>query len=98
MIGSARVKLPVISATLAIAVKGACAAAANTPPIATTPYSAGGPTAEPNRWLTMIPNALPAVAPMNSEGANTPPDPPIHSVRLAARILPTIRRAMNHST
>ncbi len=37
MIGSVRVKLPVISATLAIAVRGACAAAANTPPIATTP-------------------------------------------------------------
>ena len=45
MIGRMSVKLPVISATLAIAVSGACAAAANTPPIATTPYRAGGPIA-----------------------------------------------------
>ena len=36
MIGSVRVKLPVISTTLAIAVSGAWAAPANTPPIATT--------------------------------------------------------------
>ena len=49
MIGRVKVKLPVISATLAIAVSGACAAAANTPPIATTPYNAGGPTAGPKR-------------------------------------------------
>ena len=49
MIGRVRPKLPVISATLAIAVSGACAAAANTPPIATTAYIAGGPIAGPNR-------------------------------------------------
>ena len=50
MTGRVRVKLPVISTTLAIAVSGAWAAAANTPPIATTAYSAGGPTAGPNTW------------------------------------------------
>ena len=31
----------------------------------------------------MIPNAIPAIAPVNSDGANTPPEPPIESVRLA---------------
>ena len=46
----------------------------------------------------MIPKAIPVAAPMNSEGANTPPEPPIHSVRLAARILPSIRMTTNQST
>ena len=36
MTGSTRVKLPVISTTLAMAVRGAWAAAAKTPPMATT--------------------------------------------------------------
>ena len=45
------------------------------------------------------PERLPAVAPVNSDGANTPPEPPIDSVRLAARILPSIRISdQNHST
>ena len=97
MIGSVRPKLAVISATLAIAVSGAWAAAANTPPIATTAYIAGGPIEGPNRWCATVPNAIPSIAPMNSEGANTPPEPPIERVRLDARTLPSIRMTMNHS-
>src|SRR6202042_198418 len=89
MIGTVRVKLPVISATLAIAVRGAWAAAANTPPMAMTAYSAGGPTADPNRRWARVPNAIPAIAPINSDGAKTPPDPPIERVRLGARTLLT---------
>ena len=88
MIGRVSAKLAVISATLAIAVSGACAAAANTPPIATTAYIAGGPIAGPNRWCATVPNAIPSIAPMNSEGANTPPEPPIERVRLEARTCP----------
>ena len=38
----------------------------------------------------IVPNAVPAIAPMNSVGANTPPDPPMPIVRLVANILPTI--------
>ena len=37
------------------------------------------------------PYALPSIAPMNSEGAKTPPEPPIAIVRLVARILPASR-------
>ena len=46
----------------------------------------------------MIPKAVPAAAPVNSDGANTPPDPPIQRVRLAARILPTMSTTTNHKT
>ena len=95
--GNVNVKLPVISTTLAIAVSGACAAAPKTPPIATTAYIAGGPTAGPNRSCAPIPNAIPAIAPMNSDGANTPPEPPIESVSAVARILPTISTTMNQT-
>ena len=46
----------------------------------------------------MTPNAVPAMAPVNRDGANTPPEPPIPMVRLAATILASINRARNHST
>ncbi len=46
----------------------------------------------------MTPKAVPAAAPVNSEGAKTPPEPPIQRVRLAAKILPTIRMTTNHRT
>ena len=44
----------------------------------------------------MTPNAVPAMAPMNSDGANTPPEPPIPMVRLAAKILAAMRTRRNH--
>ena len=34
---------------------------------------------------------------MNSDGANTPPDPPIPIDRLHARIFPNASRITNHS-
>jgi hypothetical protein len=36
-----------------------------------TPYTAGAPAAWPNKSREMMPNAVPAVAPMNSDGAKT---------------------------
>jgi hypothetical protein len=98
MIGRVMPKLPVISATLATAVSGAWAAAANTPPIATTAYSAAGPTADPKTLWTRVPNAMPAIAPMNSDGANTPPEPPIDRVRLVASTLLTRNRRITPTT
>ena len=46
----------------------------------------------------MSPKAMPEVTPMNSDGANTPPDPPMPMVRLVAAILATASRIRNHST
>ena len=40
------------------------------------------------KWWTPAPYALPSIAPMKSEGAKTPPEPPIEIVRLVARIFP----------
>ena len=94
--GRVRVKSPVISTTLATAVSGARAAEANTAPIATTAYSAGCPAAGPSRWPVISPKAMPEVAPMNSDGANTPPDPPMPMVRLHAMIFPAASTIRNH--
>ena len=44
------------------------------------------------------PKAMPAIAPMNSDGANTPPDPPIDRVRLAATILPIRKSKISPTT
>jgi hypothetical protein len=90
--------LPVISTTLAMEVSGACAAAANTAPIAITPYAAGAPAAGPNKWWTMMPKAVLAIAPVNSDGAKTPPEPPIPMARLAVTIFAAIRKSRNHRT
>ena len=38
------------------------------------------------------------MAPVNSEGAKTPPEPPMDSVRLAASTLPTTSTNSSHST
>ena len=98
MTGRVRVKSPVISTTLATEVSGARAAEANTAPMATTAYRAGCPAAGPIRWSAISPNAMPEVAPMNSDGANTPPDPPMPMVRLQAMIFPAARMIRNHRT
>ena len=90
--------MPVISTTLAIEVSGACAAAANTAPIAITPYTAGAPAAGPKKCRTITPKAVPAMAPVNSDGAKTPPEPPIPMVRLAVTIFAAIKISRNHRT
>ena len=38
------------------------------------------------------------MAPVNREGANTPPEPPMPMVRLAVTILATVRMINNHRT
>ncbi len=96
--GSVRPKLPVISTTLAVAVSGACAAALKTAPMPTTAKTAGAPTPGPKRCSTMTPKAMPAAAPVKSEGANTPPEPPIERVRLVATTLPTMSTTRSHRT
>ena len=98
MTGRVRVKSPVISTTLATEVSGARAAEANTAPMATTAYRAGCPAPGPNTWSAISPKAMPEVTPMNSDGANTPPDPPMPRVRLQARIFPAASTSRNHST
>jgi hypothetical protein len=47
--------------------------------------------------LAISPKAMPEVAPMNSDGANTPPDPPMPIVRLHAMIFPAASTIRNHS-
>ncbi len=96
--GSVRVKSPVISTTLATEVSGARAAEVKTAPIATTAYSAGWPGGRPEEVAAISPNAIPEVAPTNSDGANTPPEPPMPSVVLQAMILPAARISRNHRT
>jgi hypothetical protein len=46
----------------------------------------------------MTPKAVPAMAPVNSEGADTSPDPPMPMVRLAVHILAAVSTSSNHST
>ena len=45
----------------------------------------------------MLPKAIPEVTPMNRDGANTPPEPPIPMVRLHAMILANASTIRNHS-
>src|ERR1700760_1852774 len=97
MTGKVKVKSPVSSTTLASEVSGAPAADANTAPMATTAYRAGGPADGPNRRATNSPKAMPEVAPTNSEGANTPPDPPMPKVTLQARIFPAASTSRNQN-
>ena len=47
--------------------------------------------AAPNRWRATTPKAMPAIAPANSDGARTPPKPPIPMVRLAVNIFAAMR-------
>ena len=98
MTGRVRVKSPVISTTLASEVSGARAAEVNTAPMATTAYRAGWPAPGPRRWSAISPKAMPEVTPMNSEGANTPPDPPMPRVVLHAMIFPAASTIRNHRT
>ncbi len=77
---------------------GARAAEVNTAPMATTAYSAGWPAPGPRMWSAISPKAMPEVTPTNSDGANTPPDPPMPRVRLQARIFPAASTSRNHST
>lgn len=91
-------KFPVISTTLAMAVSGACAAAPNTAPMATTPKTAGELTIGPKTSLTIAPKAIPPMAPMNSDGAKIPPEPPMESVRLVAKTFPSMRMTKSHNT
>ncbi len=89
---------PVSSKMMRTAVMGALAAPANTVPIPTSPYAPAGPVDPGKRWCTRMPNAVPSMAPMNSDGANTPPEPPIEMVRLVATTFPMRRITRNHTT
>ena len=71
------------------AVIGACAAAAKTAPIPDQSVRAGRAGQAGQARVRPRPKALPSIAPMNSDGAKTPPEPPIAMVRLVATILPT---------
>ncbi len=47
------------------------------------------------RSWAAAPKAEPSMAPMNSEGAKTPPEPPMPMVRLVAAIFPTSSTSRN---
>ena len=59
---------------------GTCAAPANTAAIPTIANGAAG-------WWKTVAHTPPSIAPMNSVGANTPPEPPDPTVKLIATIL-----------
>ena len=71
---------------------GARAAPANAAPMPTT---AKTPTGEPDRGEMTSPKAAPAIAPMNSVGAKTPPEPPMPIVKDVNTARPTIRARRN---
>ncbi len=87
--GRMMVYSPVSSNMMITAVMGARAAPAKTAPIPISPYAPTGPAMPGATWWAVSPNAAPSMAPMNSEGAKTPPEPPMPMVRLVAAILPT---------
>ena len=93
--GRMMVYSPVSSNRITTAVIGVRAAPANTAPMPTSAYAPGGPVTWGSTWWARVPNAAPSIAPMNREGANTPPEPPMPMVRLVARILPSARMSRN---
>ena len=74
-----------------IAVIGASDAAAKTAAMPTKPYAAAGPVQDGNAWCANAPNPSPKNAPVNKDGANTPPEPPPPSVREVAKGFSTDR-------
>lgn len=80
---------------ISTAVIGARAEPANTAPMPISPYAPAGPTMPGNRCPATSPKAVPSIAPMNSDGANTPPEPPIAIVRLTAASFPTSSTSRN---
>ena len=78
---------PVISTMMSTAVIGARAAPAKAAPIPTT---AKTPTGEFVTGDSASPKAAPAIAPINSVGANTPPDPPMPIVKDVYSARPTM--------
>ena len=67
---------------------GARAAPAKAAPIPTT---AKTPTGESDRGETRSPKAAPAIAPINSVGAKTPPEPPMPMVNDVNTARPSMR-------
>ena len=77
---------------MSTAVIGARAAPAKAAPI---PMTANTPAPEEASGATTCPKAAPAIAPMNSVGAKTPPEPPMPIVNDVKTARPTIRASRN---
>ena len=92
IIGRISENWPVISTMMSTAVMGARAAPAKAAPIPTT---ANTPTGESDRGETTSPNAAPAIAPMKSVGAKTPPDPPMPIVNDVNTARPSMSASRN---
>ncbi|KIC57916.1 hypothetical protein RM52_07480 [Microbacterium hominis] len=95
--GSTSATSPVISTTEANAVRGARVPEANTAPMPIAAYTAGSPAASPNSWWTTRPKAVPTIRPTNSEGAKTPPDPPMPRVSEVATIFANAKNSSSQS-
>ncbi len=89
---------PVSSNTMITAVIGARAAPANTAPMPTSAYAPAGAVRLGSAVCASCPNAEPSIAPMNRDGAKTPPEPPMAIVRLVATTFAASSSTTNPTT
>ncbi|GAA2201271.1 hypothetical protein GCM10009849_25060 [Sinomonas flava] len=86
---------PVSSKMTSPAVIAALVQPAKTAPMPTRANAPVCPASEGKTAPAASPKAAPVVAPITSEGANTPPEPPMPMVRLVAGIFAAARSSRN---